>query len=205
MSQYSPNPAAHPPSPPYPQQPYGVPAPAARGNGFAVASLVCGLIFCVPFITGGLAVLFGFLGLKRSKETNTGSSMSIVGLVLGAVNVIVWALFWGTLYTAIAGLFGLFGEVKQTNETFIRDVAGGNIAAAMSATDGSIPEAEMVKLSNTLKSWGPVSDITTSSIQITNNVGRLGGTVTFGSTVKPFQATLVKSGDKWKVTSIRFE
>ena len=58
------------------------PPPAApkQGNGFAVAALIFGII-------GGslLGLIFGFIGLSKSKQTGTGKGMSIAGIILSAL------------------------------------------------------------------------------------------------------------------------
>jgi len=47
--------------------------PQPRANGPAVVSLVLGLVsFCIPVVTGLLAMIFGFVGLKRSRDSNVG-------------------------------------------------------------------------------------------------------------------------------------
>jgi hypothetical protein len=74
---------------------------SAPGNGFAVTSMILGIVgFCVPLICGLLAMLFGFLGLARSKETGTGKGMAIAGIILGFLNGIVepaaigYGIYW---------------------------------------------------------------------------------------------------------------
>jgi hypothetical protein len=64
-------------------QPYGSPPapPPAQGNGFAVASLIFGLI-------GGslLGLIFGFIGLSKAKKIGgKGRGMSIAGIILSVV------------------------------------------------------------------------------------------------------------------------
>ena len=58
MTNYMPPPPAYPPPPAmgYPGQP-GMPPMGRRGNGWAVASLVCGIVFCVPGLTSLLAAM----------------------------------------------------------------------------------------------------------------------------------------------------
>lgn len=78
---------------PYPQQgyqpyaPYGG-YPPKPTNGLAIASLVTSIagIFVLCGASGFVAVILGIVGLKRSKEIeDTGRTMSIWGIVLGAV------------------------------------------------------------------------------------------------------------------------
>jgi len=70
-------------------QPAGSPNP---NNGIAIAALVFGILtfVCLGPIAGVLAVIFGFIGLKRAKEMGgTGRGMSIAGIILGIVGTVV--------------------------------------------------------------------------------------------------------------------
>lgn len=60
------------------------------GKGFAIASLVLGIIslFCFAFICGTLGIIFGFLA--RSKGYKGG--MSIAGIVCGIVGIVLWVI-----------------------------------------------------------------------------------------------------------------
>jgi hypothetical protein len=88
----APPPAGPPPgvSPP-PGQTWGAPAYAQprRTNGFAIASLVLGCVFCLLF-SGVLAVIFGNIALNQiaqSPDTQTGRGLAIAGIVLGWIGI----------------------------------------------------------------------------------------------------------------------
>ncbi|GKX28529.1 hypothetical protein SH1V18_10090 [Vallitalea longa] len=68
----------------------------AKYKGFAVASMVCGIVgivfFCVWYISiilAILAIIFGAIVINdnKKKQTNTGKGMAIAGLVLGIITV----------------------------------------------------------------------------------------------------------------------
>jgi Domain of unknown function (DUF4190) len=79
MSQY----AAHPAQTDAPQ--------TRRGNGLAVASLVCGIIglLIFSFILGPLAVIFGGVGLSRANRGASGRGLAIAGIVLGVIDIVL--------------------------------------------------------------------------------------------------------------------
>jgi len=75
--------------------------PAPTGNaGMAVASLVLSLVGVLPCfwlvqIPGLLGIIFGFVGLKQTKDNvRRGRGMAIAGLVIGIVIVVACIAFW---------------------------------------------------------------------------------------------------------------
>lgn len=64
--------------------------PNTRTNGFAVASLVLGIVgilLCFVWIPWILAIIFGAVGIKQCNDdpSYTGKGMAIAGLVCGLV------------------------------------------------------------------------------------------------------------------------
>ena len=81
---------------PPPGQTWGAPAYATqrRTNGFAIASLVLGCLFCL-LITGILAVIFGNIALNQiaqSPGTQQGRGLAVAGVVLGWIGVALLAI-----------------------------------------------------------------------------------------------------------------
>jgi uncharacterized membrane protein len=63
------------------------PQPAKR-NPIAIASLICGLIACIPFVSI-LAIGFGIIGWRKTKAPGVrGKGMAIAGIVLGSIGVL---------------------------------------------------------------------------------------------------------------------
>jgi Domain of unknown function (DUF4190) len=76
------------------------PIPHTRTNGFAVASMILGIVgavgMCVFVVPSLLAIIFGAVALSQIKnhpETYSGRGMAIAGLVLGIVALVALALF----------------------------------------------------------------------------------------------------------------
>ncbi|MEW6554635.1 MAG: DUF4097 family beta strand repeat-containing protein [Actinomycetota bacterium] len=92
-------PPAAPAMPPPPYPPPLAPRPApARTSGWAVASLVLGILsfMCLPFIAAALAIVFGAIarsGIKRSRGEMGGSGLATAGIVLGIVNLALLLIF----------------------------------------------------------------------------------------------------------------
>lgn len=73
-------------------------------NGFAIASLVLGIVsfFCFGAITGILAIVFGAIAKKQgntSKLATAGLVLGIIGLALYVVLCIIWGSALGILST----------------------------------------------------------------------------------------------------------
>lgn len=76
---------------PYQQNPYQQnPVPVQPGKGLAIAALVLGIVsfFCIPVITGILAIIFG--GVAKSKGYRGG--MATAGIVCGIIGVAAWLI-----------------------------------------------------------------------------------------------------------------
>jgi len=57
-------------------------------NGMAIASLICGILGCT-FIGGILAIVFGILGLQKTKDPRYGGKgMAIAGIILGCIGML---------------------------------------------------------------------------------------------------------------------
>jgi hypothetical protein len=97
-------PAAPPPMPIAPA------ATAAEGsNGFAVASLVLGLLAVVlfftiwiPFVLGILAIVFGAIGISRAnKMGGRQKGLAIAGIVCGAAGIVIDIAFLALLFSVL--------------------------------------------------------------------------------------------------------
>jgi hypothetical protein len=63
-------------------------------NGLAIAALVCGIIglFFLSIILGPLALIFGIIALRRANAGASGRGMAIAGIVLGAVDIVLYVI-----------------------------------------------------------------------------------------------------------------
>ncbi len=60
----------------------------------AVVSLVLGLLLCLPFagVPGMITGLFAFMAARRNPTKVGGATMALIGLGLGALNLLGWGL-----------------------------------------------------------------------------------------------------------------
>lgn len=202
-----------PPQPPYPQPPaqpaYAPPPPGGAAysmppqrstSGAAVASLVCGILGCVPVITGLLAVVFGIVGIRATSNPRySGRPMAVIGLILGLLSLGLWGLFGGGIYAAVA----YTRPAREAARQFAADLAAGNVEAAHARTTG-IRREDIAKASETVKTWGAFQD-TTMPVAVRNNVNgvdtaQVAGVATFaGAGTVPYAVRFVKEGGQLKV------
>jgi hypothetical protein len=89
---YQQQPYSYAPSPGYQQQPYSYAPPQRSTNGWAIASLVLGILGFALFLFV-LSAVFGFIALSQTKDgRQSGRGMAITGLVLSGI--------WFLLYFA---------------------------------------------------------------------------------------------------------
>ncbi|WP_026672292.1 hypothetical protein [Alkalihalobacterium bogoriense] len=72
-----------------------------EGNGLATAGLVLGIIGVVlnlipfiPYILGGLAIVFGFVGLNKPVKQGVAKASLILGIVTIALKIAFWVFIF---------------------------------------------------------------------------------------------------------------
>jgi hypothetical protein len=170
-----------------------------------VTSLVLGILGCVPLVTGLGAVIFGAVGIRRTRDPHfAGRGLAIAGLVLGLVSLAGWGIFGGALGVGYARS----RPARAVAERFTKDLGGGNVASAHALCTGNIARPALDDVAARMKPWGPLQDMTVSRF----NYGIFGGvesceligSVTFANTRTTFLFRLVKKGGTFKVDSFAF-
>lgn len=136
-----------PPSPPVPPV-GGAPSP---NNGLAIAALVLGILtfVCLGPIAGILAIVFGFLGMKKANEMGgTGKGMSIAGIVLGIVGTVASILFLVfVVFAANQASDSISDSVK--NWSGEANASDYNVTVEKCAVDSTFDSPEMtIKVTN---------------------------------------------------------
>lgn len=120
-------------------------------NGWAVASLVCGILFCLA-LPAPLAVIFGIVALLKSRQPHVGGKgMAVAGLILGIIGIAFWILV--ASFGVMAYLFvGTAGSMEASQFTNL--VAEGKIDEALEMTANPVTREDLEKLADDLKTWG---------------------------------------------------
>ena len=198
-------PSQYPPQS-YPPQGGVGPAQMPKGNGAALASLILGILGCVPFITSLLAVILGFIGIRKTRDPRVGGKgMAIAGLVLGFLGLILWGLFGGGIMALMVGT----KPIRDAGKQFLTVLSSGQTTEAAALCTSNITVADCDKLYASIKSLGPLKDVTAFGTNVQSaggaSTGVLGGAVTFTNGAKPFAMELVKENGVWKVRKIEFD
>jgi hypothetical protein len=181
-------------------------APAAkRSNGAAITSLILAILFCVPFLTSFLAIIFGFLGIRKARDPNVGGKgLAVAGLLLGLLGLVGW------IAISAAGGYGAYAlwkygaPARAEAKQFAQDLSAGNIDAAKGRTTDRIKREDLVQAADAMKSLGTLQDtmLFSSSLQSANGVTSMdvAGAAMFPKNKSvPYMVHLVKEGDTFKV------
>jgi hypothetical protein len=185
---------------------YG-PKSVPQGNPSAVVSLVCGILGCIPIVTGLLAVIFGIVGLNKARNPYvSGKGMSIAGLVLGLISLIGWGAFG-----ALVGVgWNEFGKPTLVAVQFAQQLSQGNVDAAMAYTTG-IAREKLVADSDAMKAAGPILSLGAQNFKKDAEAGKPETLSMSGMSIRQngkngtFTMTLTKVGNDYKVSDYSFK
>jgi len=162
---------------------------------------------CVPVITGLFAIVFGWLGVRRARDPQSGGKgFAVAGIALGIVSIVGWAVF-GAIMMAIVNASAPGRNVARQ---FLKDMSSGNVAAAKAQSVPGMSQAELTSASQQLQPWGALKDVTFTGINMEANAGsdttlHLNGTATFANGRHNCEVKLVKQSGIYKVKAYSLE
>jgi hypothetical protein len=182
-----------------------VPGYPTRTSGAAVTSLVCGLLLCIPGLTGLLAIIFGLVGISSTKNPMVrGRGMAIAGLILGLANFGLWAGGTETWWKNTA-------PERAAATKFINDLSAGNAAAAAGDCSSKVTADQLKTALDWFTQQGPVQSVQPFAFanQNANNPAMPAGTfgrITFTSGQRhAFSIQLINDQGTWKVDGFTFQ
>jgi hypothetical protein len=176
-----------------------------RGNGPAVASLICSLLgFCIPVIGGLAGIILGFIGLGRARETAKGGGMAVAGIIIGIITLLAWGGGGFAMYKGTKAAIEMSKAPRDAARQYVVDLSKGDIDAALSDSSG-LSKDDVAAHSAILQPLGNFKDMSSNSFNFNNGVWEFGGVATFANGTKTYTITLSGSGHNWKVTSASFQ
>jgi hypothetical protein len=210
MSQYPPSgpPGVPPGYPPQGFGPQGYSLPAmTKTSGAAVCSLVCGLVMCIPGITGLVAVITGIIGIAETgKPAVRGRGMAIAGLVLGIISLGLWGAVGVGVYQVVRAS----GPQRIFAKSFVNDLDAGRIDACAANSTAKLSRDQIDAASKKMQAWGTLRDIRVFVLDFNPNSANFAGSATgicnFGGIQHTFTMMLVKdSSGQLKVDSFLWQ
>jgi hypothetical protein len=184
--------------------------PQRKTSGAAVASLIFGILGCVPLLTGLLAIICGIIGLRTTRNpAYSGRGMAVAGLILGLVSFLVWGAMTATSGVGFYVAFTHTKEARAAANQLARDLAAGDVNAAQARCSAQVKREELQAVVDKIKPWGPLQDTTmpVGSRQTINGVEEafVMGAATFakGGSV-PYAVGFRNEGGTLKVTGFVF-
>jgi hypothetical protein len=171
----------------------------------ALISFICGLLVCVPLITGILGVLLGILGfIAAGKPGMRGRWMAVVGLVLGILNIGGWVVVGGSSLAAWRWTSGVVATLKAPSlatHDFIRALAEGDEAKAKGLS--AMSDADLASAKTMIQAQGGFVDTTFNNLSMNEGgSGHVSGTAQFKVRTLRVSADLSDGPEGWRVTSI---
>jgi hypothetical protein len=210
MSQYPPGgpPGVPPGYPPQGFGPQGYSLPAmTKTSGAAVCSLVCGLVMCIPGVTGLVAVITGIIGIAETgKPAVKGRGMAIAGLILGILSLVGWGGIGVGAYT----MFQAAKPQRIFAKTFVTDLSAGRIDQCVQNSSTNLSKDSLAADYQKMQNWGTLQDTTIIAFNVQSNngayTGSIGGFCRFSGGQHSFQMMLAKdSSGQLKVDSFLWQ
>ncbi len=175
--------------------------PQPKMNVPAVVSLVLGLAsFCLPVITGVLAVMFGAVGVRRSRDANAGGrGPAIAGLVLGLISTVLWL----AILVPVSMTWVNSRPQKAMAAEFIADLSHRDINAADKLSAITFGRGHMEDLSDRLNAYGDFREVKFNSYvySVVNGLEQwtLTGDAYYTKDYAPFTLITIRQQGEWRV------
>jgi hypothetical protein len=184
--------------------------PKQGTNGMAVAGLVCAILgFCVWFLGGILGIIFGLIGLQKSRNPQVGGrGLAVSAIVIGVLSILGSGLLSYLTYRGLHAAIASTQPERDAARRFVVDLSKDDVIAAESEATSELPPADLQAMAQQLHAKGSFVDMTSSQINLEDVNGaatcHLHGVATFASGTQDYDLTLRRLGATWKVSKAQF-
>jgi hypothetical protein len=176
--------------------PYPFPMRPPRTSAAAVASLVMGLLGCLPFATGILAIITGIVGIAVTARPDVkGRGMAVAGLILGIFSL----LSWTGIGVGARRWWVISAPERILARQFVLDLSQGNNSAAAAESTSHVTPAQLDAAVKQLKGWGGIQQ---TRIVFANPNGQVSGMMMFpNNQFHTFSVAETQQNGAWKIDS----
>lgn len=179
-----------PPQPMYGQP--GMPMQTSSANGWALTSLITGIIGCL-LITPFIAIITGIVGFAKGAPPRSGRGMAVAGIVLGVLWLAGLGITAGVSYAGYKWFMDNIGKPAETaGRTFFVDLNKGDFEAAQKYMAPGFSKEKFDRLSAEIKELGAFQSFSLSEFDSKQNGNNftltVGGNATFQNGTKSFTA-----------------
>ena len=172
--------------------------PGRKRNPAAVASLVFGILGCMPEVTGLLAIALGIVGLRRARKPDAGGrGLAAAGLALGIVSVVLWSVA-----LALGGfVWSGSGPPRAVARQYLADFSRQDVNALMAASARSVKEPQVRALCARFRTLGYLEDVRFTGMyyHFGDEAWVLNGQARFSNGMGVFVIRVIRQDDQWKV------
>jgi hypothetical protein len=197
-----------------PQIPAYIPGePVRKANAWAITSIVASLLGWLPFVPGAVAIIAGVIGIRRSRDDRhdgRGRGLAVAGILLGGISLVAWSLggmgLGRSLFDFARGK--TTGEPLRVATAFLEHISVGDVDAAMALGGPALSREQVSGWAESAQAWGTFKQFTAVDRAVETHAGvtiaDFAGTADFSEEPHNVAITLIKQGDAWQVSDVRF-
>lgn len=173
-------------------------------SGKALASLIFGVMFCLPLLPSVLATLFGMMGLRETRDgSRSGRRFAVAGVILGGLGVAAWLLMGSRVYLFVSLITVESNRATVVAEAFLHELADGKVDAALARTAPATPREPLAAAAHAMEDWGRFDSVSTPLLPVFAGTAirrwELEGTATFARADREVYIRLVSDGTTYRV------
>lgn len=167
-------------------------------SGLAVSSLVCSLLFCMPFVTSAVGALLGLVGVLTTGPgaKRSGRGIALAGLMLGVIGLVGWT------YVSVQVYRGFVVPIQQA-VVFAQAIEAGDYTKAAAFTVPPFDPETMPGIVDRLKQLGAFKELMEPRFERVTENGfrhlRIGGVGLFAKGRQAFDLEIVETPQGWRI------
>lgn len=173
-------------------------------SALAVSSLICSLLFCIPFVTSAVGLLLGIVGVAITGPMGrrSGRGIALAGLILGVLGLFGWGYLTVQIYR------GIIVPIQQAGE-FVIAIRQGDYTRAGRFTVTPFDNARLPELAEKVRELGDFRSFDQPQFRELRESGVSGlaisGVAVFQRGRLQFSAEVVQTPEGWRLRKLDLE